>query len=132
MTNEIFNDNINDILKNKKIENVPIINVNLIKRLLKDKELNKELFKQYQTNYINSVNEDDLYYLKTEDLIYRLNIFVNYIIIGKLKITDFNEIKKMILNSINDIDLVSSVDYNSNDIKEMFEDFEETYGGINI
>lgn len=132
MTNKIFNDNINDILKNKKIENVPIINVNLIKRLLKDKELNKELFKQYQTNYINSVNEDDLYYLKTEDLIYRLNIFVNYIIIGKLKITDFNEIKKMILNSINDIDLVSSVDYNSNDIKEMFEDFEETYGGINI
>ena len=132
MTNKIFIDNINDILKNKKIENVPIINVNLIKRLLKDKELNKELFKQYQTNYINSVNEDDLYYLKTEDLIYRLNIFVNYIIIGKLKITDFNEIKKMILNSINDIDLVSSVDYNSNDIKEMFEDFEETYGGINI
>ena len=51
-----FNENINDILDNGNIENIPIPNVDMIKSIILDSNLNKTLFDKFKSNYKNLYN----------------------------------------------------------------------------
>ena len=52
MNIEEFNNNINDILDEGKIENIPIPNIDMIKSIILESNLNKILFDKFKRNYV--------------------------------------------------------------------------------
>lgn len=120
-----FNNNINDILDNGNIENIPIPNADLIKSIVLDSKLNKILFKNFKNNY-KSIYGDDLenFYMKVQDLLYRLHLLVNYILINNLDVNKEEVIYDAIYSYvINDsISLYDAVNYDDTDLEELKQD----------
>ena len=120
-----FNNNINDILDNGNIENIPIPNVDLIKSIVLDSNLNKILFKKFKNNY-KSIYGDDLenFYMKIQDLLYRLHLLINHILINNLDVNKEEVIYDAIYSYvINDsISLYDAVNYDDTDLEELKQD----------
>lgn len=120
-----FNNNINDILDNGNIENIPIPNVDLIKSIVLDSSLNKILFKKFKNNYKSIYGEDlENFYMKVQDLLYRLHLLVNHILINNLDVNKEEVIYDAIYSYvINDsISLYDAVNYDDTDLEELKQD----------
>ena len=122
MNIEQFNININDILNNGKIENIPIPNVNMIKNIILESNLNKQLFAKFKSNYeLTYGNDLEYFYMKVQDLLYRLHLLINLILVGKLDIDKEEYIYDAIYFYVtNDfLNLYDAVNYDDTDFEEL-------------
>ena len=122
MNIEEFNNNINDILNSGTIENVPIPNVDLIKSIILENNLNYLLFDKFKKNYKSTYGDDlEFFYIKIQDLLYRLHLLINHILINKLDDNKEDYIYNAIyLYVINDsLTLYDAVNYDDTDIEEI-------------
>lgn len=120
-----FNDNINDILDSGNIENISIPNVDLIKRIILNVNLNKILFKKFKDNYKSTYGDDlENFYMKVQDLLYRLHLLINHILISSLDVTKEEDIFDAIYSYIvNDsLSLYDAVNYDDTDLEELKND----------
>ena len=120
MNIEQFNNNINDILNSGTIENVPIPNVDLIKSIILENNLNYLLFDKFKKNYKSTYGDDlEFFYIKIQDLIYRLHLLINHILINKLDDNKEDYIYNAIfLYVINDsLTLYDAINYDDTDIE---------------
>ena len=122
MNIEQFNNNINDILNSGTIENVPIPNVDLIKSIILENNLNYLLFDKFKKNYKSTYGDDlEFFYIKIQDLLYRLHLLINHILINKLDDNKEDYIYNAIyLYVINDsLTLYDAVNYDDTDLEEL-------------
>lgn len=125
-----YKKNLDYILSGGKIENIPITNLDLIKDILNDNDLGKKIFEEFCNN-LEDISSDNCL-MKVQDLIYRLSLLVNKILIEKYNITELDSIKNIIDSAMdNGIDLVSAVSYDESD-KEILIEFEEIIEDIGI
>ena len=125
-----YKKNLDYILSDGKIENIPITNLDLIKDILNDNDLGKKIFEEFCNN-LEDISSDNCL-MKVQDLIYRLSLLVNKILIEKYNITELDSIKNIIDSAMdNGIDLVSAVSYDESD-KEILIEFEEIIEDIGI
>ena len=119
--------NINELLESGKVEGIKLNNIDLLKKLFNDSDINNKIFKKFYEYFTNNFEYDDLY-MKCEDLVYNINLFVNEFLIKTKNINDYDEIKENIDYVIDeDIDLYCSPNYNEFD-KEVIEEYKEYYG----
>ena len=117
--------NINSILKNKSVENQKLENISLLKDILLDSKISNNIYKQFVSNF-ELINDYDLLYTKTQDLVYRLNYAIHWLI-EEHNIKNSNELKNIIEDLVyKNIDLYSSVSYDESD-EEMIEEFNYLY-----
>lgn len=122
MNIEEFNNNINHILDEGKIENIPIPNADIIKSIILDNNLNKILFDKFKRNYKSTYGNDlEYFYMKVQDLLYRLHLLINYILINKLDIDKEEYVYDAIYSYvINDsLTLYDAVNYDDTDLEEL-------------
>ena len=125
-----YKKNLDYILSDGKIENIPITNLDLIKDILNDNDLGKKIFEEFCNN-LEDISSDNCL-MKVQDLIYRLSLLVNKILIEKYNIKELDSIKNIIDSAMdNGIDLVSAVSYDESD-KEILIEFEEIIEDIGI
>lgn len=120
MTLKEFNKEINCILKNKQIENQNINNVDIIKNIVNNKKINNELYKKFMKEYeIEFGNDQSFFNMKIQDMLYRINLFINYNMIEKYNINDMNTISQVFNNLMDErnIDLFSAVSYDNTDFE---------------
>lgn len=113
-----FNNCINDIFNEKKIENRNISNIDILKSVVNDKSINDSLYKGFIDNYENEYGNDESNLLmKLQDMVYRLHLLINYNIIDKYNLKDNNIIKDALEQLItnNTIDLYDAVSYDDSD-----------------
>ena len=125
-----YKKNLDYILSGGKIENIPITNLDLIKDILNDNNLGKKIYEEFCNN-LEDISSDNCL-MKVQDLIYRLSLLVNKILIEKYNITELDSIKNIIDSAMdNGIDLVSAVSYDESD-KEILIEFEDIIEDIGI
>lgn len=125
-----YKKNLNYILSGGKIENIPITNLDLIKDILNDNNLGEKIYEEFCNN-LEDISSDNCL-MKVQDLIYRLSLLVNKILIEKYNITELDSIKNIIDSAMdNGIDLVSAVSYDESD-KEILIEFEDIIEDIGI
>lgn len=128
MNKSDFNNNITQILDSKRIENISLKNVNFIKNIIFDKHINKQLYKNFKENYEISYGDDlEWLYMKTEDLVYRINLLVNNCIIDKYGLVDENFLKEVVLLFIENrnVSFYDAVSFDDSDYEIISEfDFE--------
>ena len=113
-----FNNCINDIFNEKKIENRNISNIDILKSVVNDKSINDSLYNGFINNYENEYGNDESNLLmKLQDMVYRLHLLINYNIIDKYNLKDNNIIKDALEQLItnNTIDLYDAVSYDDSD-----------------
>ncbi len=126
MSEKLFNQNINDILKIGNIENQKLENLDVLEFLFCDKNIKSSLYKKFIDNFMH-INELDDLNLKTQDMVYRIHYVIKNYLIDQLNITDKQQIKIIINDLIkNDMDFYSAVSYNDFD-KEILLDAEFVY-----
>lgn len=82
MNREYFNQELSQILEDGKIENQNIGNCEIIKNILLDYTINVSLFEKFKSNYETIYGDDlDFFVMKIQDLIYRINILVNDVLL---------------------------------------------------
>lgn len=122
ITYEDYNYYIDEILKDGKVDNNPIDNIDILRKLLSDKELNRIIFngiKDYCEMLFFDESSEYLQ-LKVQDAIYRMHLLVNHLI-------EYNGNKdyEQIYNSMNNfIDLnadifYDAVSYNADDLESI-------------
>ncbi len=122
ITYEDYNYYIDEILKDGKVDNNPIDNIDILRKLLSDKELNRIIFngiKDYCEMLFFDESSEYLQ-LKVQDVIYRMHLLVNHLI-------EYNGNKdyEQIYNSMNNfIDLnadifYDAVSYNADDLESI-------------
>lgn len=122
ITYEDYNYYIDEILKDGKVDNNPIDNIDILRKLLSDKELNRIIFngiKDYCEMLFFDESSEYLQ-LKVQDVIYRMHLLVNHLI-------EYNGNKdyEKIYNSMNNfIDLnadifYDAVSYNADDLESI-------------
>ena len=82
ITYEDYNYYIDEILKDGKVDNNPIDNIDILRKLLSDKELNRIIFngiKDYCEMLFFDESSEYLQ-LKVQDVIYRMHLLVNHLI----------------------------------------------------
>lgn len=125
-----YKKNLDYILSGGKIENIPITNLDLIKDILNDNNLGEKIYEEFCNN-LEDISSDNCL-MKVQDLIYRLSLLVNKILIEKYNITELDSIKNIIDSAMdNGIDLVSAVSYDESD-KEILIEFEDIIEDIGI
>ena len=125
-----YKKNLDYILSGGKIENIPITNLDLIKDILNDNDLGEKIYEEFCNN-LEDISSDNCL-MKVQDLIYRLSLLVNKILIEKYNITELDSIKNIIDSAMdNGIDLVSAVSYDESD-KEILIEFEDIIEDIGI
>lgn len=125
-----YKKNLDYILSGGKIENIPITNLDLIEDILNDNNLGEKIYEEFCNN-LEDISSDNCL-MKVQDLIYRLSLLVNKILIEKYNITELDSIKNIIDSAMdNGIDLVSAVSYDESD-KEILIEFEEIIEDIGI
>ena len=125
-----YKKNLDYILSDEKIENIPITNLDLIKDILNDNNLGGKIYEEFCNN-LDDISSDSCL-MKVQDLIYRLSLLVNKILIEKYNITELDSIKNIIDSAMdNGIDLVSAVSYDESD-KEVLTEFEDIIEDIGI
>lgn len=111
-----FKKNVKDILDAGFIENKPIRQLDLLKDILKDKNLMHLFFLEFEHHF---PYEDglDMLLSKTQDFVYRLDMAINDWLIPKYNLDD-NSIKSTLMDLIfEDIDLYSAVSYDDSDLE---------------
>lgn len=112
---EKYTDCINYILNDGIIENHNVENIDIIRNVLNDSGVGNRIYENFMHNFSLDFDEEDLS-MKVQDLIYRINILVNDCIIPKNNISDYDDIRKIIDETLNqDIDLYSAVSYDDTD-----------------
>lgn len=125
-----YKKNLDYILSGGKIENIPITNLDLIKDILNDNNLGEKIYEEFCNN-LEDISSDNCL-MKVQDLIYRLSLLVNKILIEKYNITELDSIKNIIDSAMdNGIDLVSAVSYDESD-KEILMEFDDIIEDIGI
>lgn len=125
-----YKKNLDYILSDGKIENIPITNLDLIKDILNDNNLGRKIYEEFCNN-LDDISSDNCL-MKVQDLIYRLSLLVNKILIEKYNITELDSIKNIINSAMdNGIDLVSAVSYDESD-KEILMEFDDIIEDIGI
>lgn len=131
MNREYFNQEITQILEDGKVENQNIYNSELIKSIVFDDTINVSLFEKFKSNYETLYGDDlDFFVMKIQDLIYRINILINDILLesGIPKEELSSTIYHYLKNDM--IDFYGAVNYNEDDILDMKETYESE--GLNI
>lgn len=135
MNNQDFNDNINSILDSGKIENISIPNTNIIKNIVLDNNLNRLIYNDFMKNYQSEYgNDSDFFVMKIQDLLYRLHLLINHIIIDKFDVKDEGCIYDAVLSYVmaDTINLYDAVNYNDTDLEEFKCDLMMESEGLNI
>lgn len=115
-----FDEIINNILSQEKIENVPLKNCNLIKQVIFDDKLHNTFYKKFESSFNSCVEDDSLINTKINDFVYRVNIFINNYLIDKCNIDDKQLMVIETHKYLNDnFDFYSAVDYSDFDIEEI-------------
>ena len=128
MKNE-YSNIVKSILENGTIEGIKIENLNLLKDVMNDEEINDLLYKNYEKNFPIDSNDT---IMKTQDLVYRVNYCINNCLLKRYNPTDYVEIQSSIKNVIiKDADFYSAVSYDDFD-KEMIEEFDFLLDGKDI
>lgn len=97
---------------------------------MNDNNLGEKIYEEFCNN-LEDISSDNCL-MKVQDLIYRLSLLVNKILIEKYNITELDSIKNIIDSAMdNGIDLVSAVSYDESD-KEILIEFEEIIEDIGI
>lgn len=133
-----FNIEIKNILDTGKIENISIENIDLIKTILSDDEINEKLYIGFCKNYEDEFENDNSFFItKIQDMLYRINLLVNKNLIEMYGVNDdflIKEVFKNILQNKN-IDLYSAVSYDFSDyliIQEQEIDVRDSLKGVSI
>ena len=115
-----FNNEILSILKDGEIENIALDNIEILEYIILDDTINKELYTKFKNNYLNLYDNDlSNFYCKLQDMIYRVNLFVNNNLIEKRDIDDIDKIKSITSKAI-DYDsalFLDAVSYDQNDME---------------
>ena len=115
-----FNNEILSILKDGEIENIALDNIEILEYIILDDNINKELYTKFKNNYLNLYDNDlSNFYCKLQDMIYRVNLFVNNNLIEKRDIVDIDKIKSITSIAI-DYDsalFLDAVSYDQNDME---------------
>lgn len=117
---EYYKENLNTIFESGNIENIPIDNLDTIKGLIEDPDLNERFYRRFNHNYESMNLETSDINMKVNDFIYRLNLLINKVLIPN-HIDNFKETINGLLDD--DIDLFSAVSFDDSD-NEIIEDFE--------
>ena len=123
-----YTKNIKDILRDKNVENCPLSNIDLLKNILFDNVLGYKIYKKFLNNF-NDLEDMDMLFSKTQDLVYRLNYVINNWLIPTYNLSN-HEIKETIKKLVDyDADFYSAVSYDDSD-KEMVYDFEHILSSL--
>ncbi len=119
-------ENINDILTEGVIEGKKLENVEVLKQLFEDKDISDMLYQKFNSNLQIGFEEDDLL-TKVQDLVYRMNLLVDNLIVPIFGDKDISKIKNEMKSYVkSDIDLYSAVSYDDSD-KDFLEEIEPDY-----
>ena len=123
MSNKKFNECVEEILNNGNIENMPLDNIDILRKLLYHSRLNKKIYKGFKENYNFEYGKDlSNFFMKVLDLIYRLHLLVNQLIINNAE--DLNFIHKTICSFLenNSISFYDAVSFDDSDLEIIDED----------
>ena len=115
------------INQNFKIKRRQIIHIETIKYVLNDKDINKRIYKMFKEDYVVVFgNDKDYLFMKVEDMVYRVNLIINSIIIDLYGITDKNTIKSAIVSLLDNHEtyLFDGISYDSSDY-EVIHDYNQ-------
>ena len=127
MNRKNFNDCINDVLSSGNIEGIEIKNIDLIKNIVLEENLNNILFNGFKENYeLEYDNDLSNFVMKVQDLLYRVNLLVNNILIDEYNIAEENNTSNLInsLAEADAINLYGAVSYDDSDIEELHIDLD--------
>lgn len=131
MKNDYIN-NINSILNDGSIENIPIKNIDILKSIFLSDDIGNSLYENFENNFNSSDHDIDDLYCKTEDLVYRVHLLVNKYLIPTHNLHDDNSIKEVVKNFINEgTDFYSAVSYDDSD-NEIIEEYNLIYSDIGV
>lgn len=122
ITYEDYNYYIDEILKDGKVDNNPIDNIDILRKLLSDKELNRIIFNGIK-DYCEMLFFDESFeylQLKVQDVIYRMHLLVNHLIEYNGN-KDYEQIYNSMSNFIElnaDI-FYDAVSYNADDLESI-------------
>ena len=121
MNQTSFNENINSILEDGTIENISIPNVHELKSIVLENNLNKILFDGFKSNYKDMYGDDpDYLVMKIQDLLYRLDLFINHILKEKMDIKNEEDIYDAVFNYVlNNSTLYDAVSYDDSDLEDL-------------
>lgn len=122
ITYEDYNYYIDEILKDGKVDNNPIDNIDILRKLLSDKELNRIIFngiKDYCEMLFFDESSEYLQ-LKVQDVIYRMHLLVNHLIEYNGN-KDYEQIYNSMSNFIElNVDIFyDAVSYNADDLESI-------------
>ena len=120
-----FNLCVNELLENKKVESIPLDNIDILRKLLFHKRLNKKLDNGFEKYYKNEFGDDlDYFVMKVQDMVYRLHLLVNHLV-DYAGCKDFDTIYNSICTFLkqNSISFYEAVSYNSSDIEILEEEY---------
>ena len=122
ITYEDYNYYIDEILKDGKVDNNPIDNIDILRKLLSDKELNRIIFNGIKDYCEMLFFEESSEYLqlKVQDVIYRMHLLVNHLIEYNGN-KDYEQIYNSMSNFIElnaDI-FYDAVSYNADDLESI-------------
>lgn len=124
---KLFDDAVRDIIDSKSVNNIPLKNIETIKYVLNDKDINKRIYKMFKEDYVVVFgNDKDYLFMKVEDMVYRVNLIINSIIIDLYGITDKNTIKSAIVSLLDNHEtyLFDGISYDSSDY-EVIHDYNQ-------
>lgn len=84
--------NINDLLDEGQVEGIKLNNVDYLRKLFNDSDINNALFEKFCEYFFNNFEDDDLY-MKCEDLVLNVHSFVSDFLIGVYGLSNYEEIK---------------------------------------
>lgn len=129
-----FNMCINEILEDKKVESIPLDNLDILRELLFHKRLNKKFYNGFENYYQGEFGKDlDYFVLKVQDMIYRLHLLVNHLV-DNVGYKDFDSIYNSICTFLkqNSISFYEAVNYNASDIEILEEEYFPNNESISI
>ena len=119
-------DNINSILSSGVVENEKLERIDLLRNILLDSQVEDSIYQQFLVNF-KHIDDNDMFFTKIQDLVYRLHYAINKWLIPIHKIENEDDIKIVIQDLVDqDIDFYSAVSYDDSD-KEMIEEFDDVY-----
>ncbi len=131
MKNNYIN-NINSILNDGLIENIPIKNIDILKSIFLSDNIGDALYKNFENDFNFSDHDIDDLYRKTEDLVYRIHLLVNEYLIPTHDLHDDNSIKEVVKDLIDKgADFYSAVSFDDSD-NEIIEEYNLMYSNIGV
>lgn len=115
--------NINELLDEGQIEGVKLNNVEMLKKLFNDSDINNSLFENFTEYFLDNFEEDDLY-MKCEDLVLNVHSFVSDFLIEAYNLNDYDEIKDILKVAIdNKADFYGAYDEENKEVIEELKDY---------